>query len=228
MAAPHPPLPFDLRARRQGGARGAADERVRRRGRACRPERDAGPSSARARRSRRGSAVGFPGGRAAAGRAAEPPRLWRLARYMRGFDLVLTYNWGAFDAVMARHLFGGPPLVHHEDGFNEDEAERLKPEAQPLPPARAAARRTGWSCRRSGWRRSRARPGGSAGRSCASPTASPVARLRQAAGAGRDSGLRAAGRRGGDRHRRRAARGQEPAAAGPRLRRHDATGRRGW
>ena len=53
-------------------------------------------------------------------------RLYRLARYMRGFDLVLTYNWGAFDAVMARYLFGGPPLVHHEDGFNEDEAERLK------------------------------------------------------------------------------------------------------
>ena len=56
-----------------------------------------------------------------------PPRLWRLARYMRGFDLVLTYNWGAFDAVMARRLFGGPPLVHHEDGFNEDEAGELKP-----------------------------------------------------------------------------------------------------
>ncbi|MGE5722820.1 MAG: glycosyltransferase, partial [Sphingomonadales bacterium] len=53
-------------------------------------------------------------------------RLYRLSRYMRGFDLVLTYNWGSFDAVMARHLFGGPPLVHHEDGFNEDEAERLK------------------------------------------------------------------------------------------------------
>jgi len=53
-------------------------------------------------------------------------RLYRLSRYMRGFDLVLTYNWGAFDAVMARYLFGGPPLVHHEDGFNEDEAERLK------------------------------------------------------------------------------------------------------
>ena len=32
-------------------------------------------------------------------------RLWRLARYMRGFDLVLTYNWGAFDAVMAKRLF---------------------------------------------------------------------------------------------------------------------------
>lgn len=50
-----------------------------------------------------------------------------LSRYMRGFDLILTYNWGAMDAVMARRLFGGPPLVHHEDGFNEDEAERLKP-----------------------------------------------------------------------------------------------------
>ena len=53
-------------------------------------------------------------------------RLFRLARYMRGFDLILTYNWGAFDAVMARYLFRGPPLVHHEDGFNEDEAEGLK------------------------------------------------------------------------------------------------------
>jgi len=55
------------------------------------------------------------------------PRLFRLSRYMRRFDLVLTYNWGAFDAVMARHLFGGPPLVHHEDGFNQDEAAGLKP-----------------------------------------------------------------------------------------------------
>lgn len=54
------------------------------------------------------------------------PRLFRLSRYMRRFDLVLTYNWGAFDAVMARHLFGGPPLIHHEDGFNQDEADELK------------------------------------------------------------------------------------------------------
>jgi glycosyltransferase involved in cell wall biosynthesis len=53
-------------------------------------------------------------------------RLFRLSRYMRKFDLVLTYNWGAFDAVMARYLFGGPPLVHHEDGFNQDEAGELK------------------------------------------------------------------------------------------------------
>ena len=56
-----------------------------------------------------------------------PGRLARLARYMRGFDLVLSYNWGGFDAVMAKRLLGAPPLVHHEDGFNEDEAERLKP-----------------------------------------------------------------------------------------------------
>ena len=55
-----------------------------------------------------------------------PGRLRRVAAYSKSFDLVLTYNWGAFDAVMARRLFGGPPLVHHEDGFNEDEAERLK------------------------------------------------------------------------------------------------------
>ena len=54
-------------------------------------------------------------------------RYRKLARYMRGFDLVLTYNWGAMDAVMARRLFGGPPLVHHEDGFNEDEAAKRKP-----------------------------------------------------------------------------------------------------
>jgi glycosyltransferase involved in cell wall biosynthesis len=60
-----------------------------------------------------------------------PGRLWRIAQAMADFDLVLTYNWGAMDAVMAHGLFGGllglPPLVHHEDGFNEDEAKGLKP-----------------------------------------------------------------------------------------------------
>jgi L-malate glycosyltransferase len=59
-----------------------------------------------------------------------PARLHGLARAMAGFDLVLTYNWGAMDAVMAYRLFGGvfrlPPLVHHEDGFNEDEAQVRK------------------------------------------------------------------------------------------------------
>ncbi|MBB5685063.1 glycosyltransferase [Sphingobium boeckii] len=51
-----------------------------------------------------------------------------LARYMRRFDLVLTYNWGAMDTVMARRVFtkGTPPLIHHEDGFNADEADGLK------------------------------------------------------------------------------------------------------
>lgn len=57
-------------------------------------------------------------------------RYRRLAEAMHGFDLVLTYNWGAMDAVMAHRLFakrlGLPPLVHHEDGFNHDEAAGLK------------------------------------------------------------------------------------------------------
>ena len=56
-------------------------------------------------------------------------RQW--ARYMQGFDLVLSYNWGAMDGVMAHRMFAPfmklPPLIHHEDGFNEDEAERLNP-----------------------------------------------------------------------------------------------------
>ena len=53
-----------------------------------------------------------------------------IARFMRRFDLVLTYNWGAIDGVMAARVFGRglPPVIHHEDGFNEDEAARLKPE----------------------------------------------------------------------------------------------------
>ena len=59
-----------------------------------------------------------------------PRRLMQLAQALSGFDLVLTYNWGAMDAVMAHTLFSQkfalPPLVHHEDGFNEDEAGGLK------------------------------------------------------------------------------------------------------
>jgi L-malate glycosyltransferase len=50
-----------------------------------------------------------------------------LTAYMKQFDLVLTYNWGSMDAVGARRVFprGCPPLIHHEDGFNADEAEKL-------------------------------------------------------------------------------------------------------
>lgn len=60
-----------------------------------------------------------------------PGRLQRLARAMQGYDLVLTYNWGAMNAVMAhtafKDIYGLPSLIHHEDGFNEDELKRLKP-----------------------------------------------------------------------------------------------------
>lgn len=59
-----------------------------------------------------------------------PGRLKRLAAAMAGYDLVCTYNWGAIDAAMAHTLFADvyklAPLVHHEDGFNEDEAGGLK------------------------------------------------------------------------------------------------------
>ena len=58
-----------------------------------------------------------------------PRKLQALAAAMRGYDLILTYNWGAMNAVMAHSAFGPAqglaPLVHHEDGFNADEADRL-------------------------------------------------------------------------------------------------------
>lgn len=51
-------------------------------------------------------------------------RLSRIRRWIARLqpDLLLTYNWGAMEIVMSRQLFGGPPLVHHEDGFGPDEA----------------------------------------------------------------------------------------------------------
>ncbi len=58
-----------------------------------------------------------------------PARYDRLSRYMQGFDLVLTYNWGSMDAVGARRMFAPfrklPRLIHHEDGFNVSESQRL-------------------------------------------------------------------------------------------------------
>ena len=58
-------------------------------------------------------------------------RLHKIAKKMAKYDLILTYNWGAMDAVLAHTMFsenlGLPPLIHHEDGFNEDEQKRLKP-----------------------------------------------------------------------------------------------------
>ncbi|WP_022682719.1 glycosyltransferase family 4 protein [Sphingobium bisphenolivorans] len=53
-----------------------------------------------------------------------------IAQFLSGFDLILSYNWGAMDAVMAHRLHQKslrlPPLIHHEDGFNADEANGLK------------------------------------------------------------------------------------------------------
>jgi glycosyltransferase involved in cell wall biosynthesis len=78
-----------------------------------------------------GIAAAFPGEAAPSliGKPA-PGRYWKIARYMAGFDLVLSYNWGAMDGVMAHRLYRGmvrmPPLIHHEDGFNTDELERQK------------------------------------------------------------------------------------------------------
>lgn len=74
--------------------------------------------------------VDFPDGPSFAGKPG-PARYREIRAFLRTFDLVLTYNWGSMDAVMAHRLGGGtssglPPLVHHEDGFNADEVDRLK------------------------------------------------------------------------------------------------------
>jgi L-malate glycosyltransferase len=78
----------------------------------------------------RGMAVDYPRDFPALKGRPLPGRLQGLAKAMQGFDLVLTYNWGAMDAVLGHTLFRDlhklPPLVHHEDGFNEDEAIRRK------------------------------------------------------------------------------------------------------
>ncbi len=59
-----------------------------------------------------------------------PGRLVNIAQALKPYDLILTYNWGAMDVAMAHTVFAKqfdlPPLIHHEDGFNEDEAEHLK------------------------------------------------------------------------------------------------------
>lgn len=49
-----------------------------------------------------------------------PGRFVALAQTMRDYDLVLSFGWGAFDAVVTQRLLGLlmglPPLIHHEDG----------------------------------------------------------------------------------------------------------------
>jgi len=73
--------------------------------------------------------VDYPDGPSFAGK----PGLARyrvITAFLKQFDLVLTYNWGSMDAVMAHRLAGAsaglPPLIHHEDGFNADENNGLK------------------------------------------------------------------------------------------------------
>lgn len=60
-----------------------------------------------------------------------PGKLHQLASFMQDYDLVLSFNWGAMDGVMAHRLFSPfmklPPLIHHEDGFNADEAAGRMP-----------------------------------------------------------------------------------------------------
>ena len=53
------------------------------------------------------------------------PRMRALVRRAAP-DLVLTYNFGAVDTALALRVLGGPPLVHHEDGFRPDEIGGLK------------------------------------------------------------------------------------------------------
>jgi len=63
-----------------------------------------------------------------------PPKAGSLAtlRRMRALmkeqkaDLVCTYNWGAFDTVMAARTLGWKRILHHEDGFNADESTEFK------------------------------------------------------------------------------------------------------
>lgn len=52
----------------------------------------------------------------------------RLAATMRRLkpNLVLTYNWGSIDAVIASGLLCRIPVVHTEDGFGQDEASGQK------------------------------------------------------------------------------------------------------
>jgi len=53
------------------------------------------------------------------------PELVAILRKQRP-DLLLTYNWGAVDAVMAGLLARICPVIHTEDGFGPDEARRRK------------------------------------------------------------------------------------------------------
>jgi glycosyltransferase involved in cell wall biosynthesis len=61
-------------------------------------------------------------------RAGTPRTTLALARLFRKLrpDLLLTYNWGALDALLASRLAGPRAVVHHEDGFRPDEVAGFK------------------------------------------------------------------------------------------------------
>ena len=60
-------------------------------------------------------------------RAGSMKTVRRLRAVIRSVepDLVCTYNWGAMDGAMAA-VGCKVPVIHHEDGFNADEAKRFK------------------------------------------------------------------------------------------------------
>jgi glycosyltransferase involved in cell wall biosynthesis len=59
-------------------------------------------------------------------RALTAPLAFRsLIRRIRP-ELLLTYNWGAIEAVLGGILAGVCPVIHMEDGFGPEEAVRLK------------------------------------------------------------------------------------------------------
>src|SRR5262245_9821390 len=60
-----------------------------------------------------------------AGTARTTMAMARLLRERRP-DLLLTYNWGALDALLASRLVSLRAVVHHEDGFRPDEVAAFK------------------------------------------------------------------------------------------------------
>jgi len=71
-----------------------------------------------------GAQVDFPPTPKKAGTLATVPRMRALLKSAAP-DLVLTYNFGAFDTLLAARSLG-LPVIHHEDGFHPDEAGGFK------------------------------------------------------------------------------------------------------
>jgi glycosyltransferase involved in cell wall biosynthesis len=61
-------------------------------------------------------------------KAGTPRTAWTLARLLRRLrpDLLLSYNFGALDALLAARLAPPGGRVHHEDGFLPDEVRAFK------------------------------------------------------------------------------------------------------